>query len=72
MASWFNTDATELRTFLADLIEAEVIETIEEVVSFCDNPRRYNDLYNQWIANGRQFDPPEEIEVGEEEEEEEE
>lgn len=60
MPSWFNDDATELRTFLADLIEAEVIESLEDVVKFCDSPRKYNDLYNQWLANGREFEFEEE------------
>lgn len=68
MASWFNTDATELRTFLGDLIDADVIETVDEVRSFCDAPRKYNDLYNQWVANGREFDDAEETEVGDDEE----
>lgn len=67
MSSWFNSDATELRTFLADLIEAEVIEELSDVVQFCDNPRKYNDLYNQWVANGREFEFEEEEVVEEEE-----
>ena len=55
MPSWFNGDATEFRSFLADLIDVGQIETINEVKSFCDNPRQYNNIYNQWLANGREF-----------------
>jgi hypothetical protein len=49
--SWFNGSATEMRAFLAALIDEDFITDLEDVVKFCDRPQNYNELRKYWDEN---------------------
>lgn len=64
--SWYNDPAT-LRSLLKDLIEAEEITDLDEVVEYCDKPQKYNDAYESWKENGFSFGESDDEEETEEE-----
>ncbi len=66
---WFNTDATNLRTFLADLIEEDYITDLEGVTKFCDRPQKFTELYDAWVANGFEFPEDDDDESDDDDEE---
>ena len=59
--AWYNDSAT-LRAFLKDLIEAEEITDLDEVIDYCEKPQKYTDAYNGWVENGYSFGSDDESE----------
>lgn len=67
MAAWYNGDASEFRTFLADLIDAEVLEDVEDVKRFCDKPQKWDRMHTAWVENDYELPDEDDDEDDEEE-----
>lgn len=66
-SQWYNSiDASDFRTFMADLIDEGLIEDLDDASTFLERPQRYNDLYKTWVDNGFEFPEGMEVEVSNE------
>lgn len=48
MASWYQ-DGKRYREFGQSLIEAGVLEDVDDFQSFFDDPSSYNEVYDAWV-----------------------
>jgi hypothetical protein len=48
---WYH-DSSLLRSFGTALINAEVLEDLEDVLAFFQHPQRYNQFYMEWENAG--------------------
>lgn len=51
MDKWYNS-ATDLRSFLSILIDAEAVEDTDDVQAFLSHPQKWNEEYKIWEAAG--------------------